>query len=149
MKSRGITMSIVKNIIWIGLLVTFSGFTPLAHAEEKKPEQTTAQYLEEMQTRLDHAARRANKPTSEGSSVVGLRGAAQESASKQLYWKGRQGTEVVTPDEVKLFRSAIEQARVGKTAEATTSLKSFQEKYPKSALLPDVNETLAKLQIQP
>jgi TolA-binding protein len=75
-----------------------------------------------------------------------LRGAAQESASKQLYWKGRRGAETVTPDEVKVFRSSIEQARAGKTAEATASLKSFQEKYPKSPLLPDVQETLAKLQ---
>lgn len=128
----------------IGVLSVVSG----VRADEKKESPSLAQYLEQMQLRLDHAARRVNKPTAESSSVVGLRGAAQEPASKQLYWKGRQGAETVSPDEIKTFRSAIEEARTGKISEAAASLKAFQEKYPKSALNPEVQETLAKLQIQ-
>ncbi len=133
---------------WSGvvtLCLMIAGFAYLAGAEDKKPDAALAQYLEQLQTKLDHTARRVNQPGSEGSSVVGLRGSKQESASKQLYWKGKQGRESVTPEEIRAFRSAVEQARAGKNADAVTSLKAFQEKYPKSALLPDVQETLAHL----
>ena len=137
----------------LSALVIFSalvaGLSLNLSADDKKPAQTTAQYLEDLQTRLDHAAQRANKPSSEGSSVVGLRGSAQESASKQLYWKGRKGKEVVSTDEVKDFRAAVEQARAGKNSDAILSLKAFQGKYPKSAFNPDVEETLARLSETP
>jgi TolA-binding protein len=102
-----------------------------------------------VRTKLDHTARRVNQPTSEGSAVVGLRGSKQEAASKQLYWKGKEGKVTVAPEEVKEFRSAVEQAQAGKNDEAVAALKAFQEKHPKSALLPDVQETLAKLSATP
>ena len=121
----------------------------VCRSEDKKTEPATAQYLEQLQTKLDHMARRVNQPGSEGASVVGLRGTKQESASKQLYWKGKKGKTQVTPDEVKAYRTAVEQARAGKTADAIAGLKAFQEKYSKSALLPDVNETLVRLNAAP
>jgi TolA-binding protein len=122
---------------------------PSVQAEEKKAEQTTAQYLEQLQIKLDHTAQRVNQPSSEGSSVVGLRGSKQESASKQLYWKGKKGKTPVTPDEVKAFRAAIDLARAGKTAEATAGLKTFQKTYPNSAMNPDVEEAISKLSAVP
>src|SRR4029077_3684053 len=115
-------------------------------AEDQKAETPPlAQYLEQLQIKLDHTAQRANQPSADGSSVVGLRGAKQEAASKQLYWKGKKGKEAVSPEEIKAFRSAIDQARAGKTPDAVASLKSFQEKYPKSARVRDVQETLTRL----
>src|SRR5437016_3939636 len=83
--------------------------------------------LEDLQVKLDHAAQRANQPKAEGSSVIGLRGSKQEPLSKQLYWKGRKGPTPLRPEEVKLFRSAVEQARAGKTADAVALLTTFQQ----------------------
>ncbi len=139
---------IQRSVLWSLCLIVMSAWI-CAHAEEKKSDPTLAQYLEQLQIQLDHTARRVNQPNTEGSSVVGLRGAKQESASKQLYWKGKKGKENVTPDEVKAFRAAVDQARTGKNTEAIASLKAFQEKYPKSALIPEVQETLARLSASP
>ena len=125
--------------------VMVAGATRSGRADEKKTEPSLAHYLEQLQTRLEHTARRVNRPTSEGSSVVGLRGAQQESASKQLYWKGQKGKTTVTPEEVKAFRAAVEQARAGKNTDAIAALKTFQEKYPQSALGPDVHDALGRL----
>jgi len=154
-----------KVFVLMGLCAVLAALSLRSVADDKKPpstqtggrpdlpsggpELTQAQYLEQLQAKLDHAARRANKPSSEGSSVVGLRGSQQEAASKQLYWKGKKGQETVAPEEIKAFRAAVEQARSGRNADAITSLKAFQEKYPKSALLPDVQETLARLSETP
>jgi TolA-binding protein len=140
------SMKRIHKVMWgLGLSAIVMNLSVVTRAEEKKSDQSIGQYLEELQTKLDHTARRANQPTAEGSSVVGLRGTKQEAASKQLYWKGKKGKVPVTTDEVKDFRSAVEQAQAGKTAEATASLKTFEEKYPKSPLLPDVQETLSRL----
>ena len=104
-------------------------------------------YLDQLQVKLDHAAQRANQPSAQaGTNVVGLRGSAQTSGPAPLYWKGSAKTVAVTPDEIKLFRSGVEQARAGQKADAITTLKSFQTQYPQSALKPDVDETLQRLQ---
>jgi TolA-binding protein len=106
------------------------------------PVQDLSAYLDQLQLKLDHTAQRANQPNSSGSSVVGLRGSKQEPVSKQLYWKGKSGPTPVTPEEVKMFRSAIEQAKAGQKDTAIATLKSFAEKYPKSGLLGDAKDTL-------
>ena len=103
-------------------------------------------YLDQLQVKLDHAAQRMNQPTAGGSSVMGLRGAPQTSGSAPLYWKGKEPKTAVTPEEFKLFRSAVEQARAGQKTEAVAALKTFQTTYPQSALKPDVEETLQRLQ---
>lgn len=115
-------------------------------ADEAKPAPNLNEYLERLQVKLDHAAQRANQPTASGTNVVGLRGASkQSSTSAQLYWKGKRGNRPITADEMKAFRSAVDQARSGKKSEAIAALNGFQEKYPQSALLPDVKETLHRL----
>lgn len=135
----------VMTVVVTSLVLTAPVFAADAPAAAPAAASTRAQYLEALQAKLDHAARRANQPTSEGSAVVGLRGSKKESASKQLYWKGKKGDIAVAPEEIKSFRAAVEQARAGKTTEAVSALKTFQEKYPTSALLPDVQETIAQL----
>jgi TolA-binding protein len=141
-KWGGTMNQLIKVLTGVALSALFA--FKASYAEEKKPE-TTAQYLERLQTRLDHAARRGNQPTSEGSSVVGLRGSKQEASNKQLYWKGKKGKVAVAPEELRSYRAAVEEARGGKNTEAIASLKAFQEKYPNSALRPDVDETLKRL----
>jgi len=131
---------------WILILLMSLGvLTPKIWAEDAKPPVDLAAYLEQLQIKLDHAGQRANRPSSNGSSVVGLRGSKQEPTAQALYWKGKPGATPVTLDEVKSFRTAIGLARAGKNDEAIAGLKTFQDKYPKSALKPDVDETLKLL----
>jgi hypothetical protein len=127
------------------LLMTTLTLASLARAEDAKPAQDVAAYLNQLQVKLEHSAQRANQPTSSGSSVIGLRGSKQEPVSKQLYWKGKTGPTPVTPDEVKMFRGAIEEAQAGKNDQAMSTLKSFVEKYPKSGLKSDAEDTLKLL----
>jgi hypothetical protein len=133
---------------WSAFLIMAAGilaFVPDLHSDPAAPAVPLDKYLEQLQVKLEHTARRANQPQSHGSHVVGLRGSKQESASKQLYWKGKKTEAPVSVEEVKMFRGAVETARAGKTPEAIATLNSFQEKYPKSAMLPDVRETLHRL----
>ena len=132
----------MKYLVAVSILLSVSGSL---FAEEPKAASEVSAYLEQLQVKLEHTARRVNQPTSSGSSVVGLRGSKQESSATTLYWKGKTTAEPVSTDEVKLFRSAVEQARAGQKTQAVAALQSFKEKYPKSALMPDVDETLKRL----
>src|SRR5947209_6407359 len=111
----------LKVLSAVSVFALSMGMSRVVRAEEKK-EMTRAQYLQELQLKLDHAAHRANQPNAEGSTVAGLRGSKQESGSKQLYWKGKEGRTPVAPEEIKAFRAAVEQARAGKDAEAQAAL---------------------------
>lgn len=118
----------------------------LAFAADPPPSDVTA-YLDQLQVKLDHAAQRAHQPSAAGgSSVAGLRGAAQTSGPAPLYWKGKDPLTRPTPEEITLFRNAVTQAQTGKKMEAIATLKTFQTKYPKSPLRPDIDETLQRLQ---
>ena len=129
-------------VVLLGIFV----FGPMGRAEEPNPAAPDlAAYLDKLQVKLEHTAQRANQPSATGSSVVGLRGSKQEPVSKQLYWKGKVGNTPVSPEEVKLFRTAIEQAKAGQKDQATATLKSFIEKYPKSGLKGDADDTLQLL----
>lgn len=128
------------------LAVLIFGVLQTVPAEEPgKPRVNMQTYLDQLQVKLDHTARRTNQPGSGSSSVVGLRGSKQEPASKQLYWKGKTGPAPISLDEVKAFRSALEQVKAGQTSQAVASLESFGQKYPYSALKPDADETLRLL----
>lgn len=120
-----------------------------AGAAEPAPEAPDVQaYLASLQTKLDHAARRANQPTAGGSSVIGLRGSKKEASgapsAKSLYWKS---TEPAPPtvDEIKELRAAVALAQNGQTSEAKSALAAFKKKYPASALTADADEALRRL----
>lgn len=130
--------------IWNAVAIAFVVGSSLAFAEDAK-KATSSTYLENLQTKLEHVARRANQPTSTGSSVAGLRGSKQAPMSQQLYWKGKVTESPVSIEEVKDFRGAVEEARAGKVDVAVQNLKAFLDKYPKSGLKPDVEETLKVL----
>lgn len=134
----------MKNLIVAASVVL--GITSfLKAAEPGTPPMASKTYLSDLQVKLDHAARRANQPTSGSTNVIGLRGSKQEPLSKQLYWKGEKGPEAVSPEEVKVFRAAVEQANTGQTAEAVPALKAFVDKYPQSPLKSDAEEALRVL----
>jgi len=140
----------VRDLMAAGVTVTVAFALYLfmvvsARAEEVAPAATKPDLqtkIEAMQAKLDHAARRANQPAAGSSSVIGLRGSKQEPLSKQLYWKGKQGPVPVSPDEIKEFRAALEQAKAGQIAEANAALKTFLAAHPQSPLKPDAEETL-------
>jgi len=126
-------------------IVFLFGLGLFARADDAAPIQNLGAYLDQLQVKLDHTAQRANQPSSNGSNVIGLRGTKQEPLSKQLYWKGKTADVAVSPDEVKLFRTAIEQAKGGQTDLAVATLKSFVDKYPQSGLKGDADDTLKML----
>ncbi len=128
---------------WLVVLGLTAILGASAMAETAQPVENLNDYLQKLQVKLDHTAQRANKPTAGSASVAGLRGAKQEKSA--LYWKEKKGSQAVDVAEVKVYREAVEQARQGKRAEAIAALNAFQEKYPKSALLPDVQDTLHRL----
>lgn len=146
-QSKKKTGSFVKRmgVMVLGVLV----FGPMAWGADAPPPQDVPAYLDQLQNKLEHAAQRANQPSAAGSSVIGLRGFKQEPLSKQLYWKGKTGNAPVTPEEVKIFRTAIEEAKAGKTDVAVATLKSFVEKFPKSGLVEDAQDTLKVLASAP
>jgi len=132
-------MKYALSLIGVALLGLTLHAENTASPAAAKPAKDTKTYLEELQLKLDHTARRVNQPTASGSSVVGLRGSKQE--AKTLYWKSKETDVPVTPEEVKAFRSAVDLARTGQTTQALAALKSFDETYPKSGLKADVLET--------
>ncbi len=102
--------------------------------------------LEQLRIKLDHMAQRSNQPgAAGGTNVVGVRGTRKGKNTNDLYWKGRRKANAATPAEIKWLRAAVEDAHAGKKSEAITSLKAFKEKYPKSPLLADADETLRLL----
>jgi hypothetical protein len=137
MKTAG-TIGWMAVCLWMGAL-------GISRGEEKKNPESLGEFLERIQVKLDHTAQRVNQPNKGGSSVVGLRGSKKENTSQQLYWKGKNKPAEATPEEVKMFRNAVEEARAGRKAEAISLLNNFQAKYPQSALLADVKETLHRL----
>lgn len=116
-------------------------------AETESEAQAREVYLEALQLKLDHAARRANQPDAGSSSVIGLRGSRQEPLSKQLYWKGKPGSRSASPQEIREFRAAVEQARSGQVAIAIGALRAFLQKHPASPLATDVEDALRRLNV--
>lgn len=127
----------------IAALLTLSISLPGSLRAQDAP--SSSEYLTQLQLKLDHAARRANQPTTAGSSVVGLRGSKSEPLSKQLYWKGKGKPAPVSVAEIQQVRAAVEKARAGLTREAIGDLQKFQSQFPHSALKSDVDETLKRL----
>ncbi len=121
---------------------------PLVAEEAAQPQEVT-KYLDQLQAKLEHTAQRNNQPNSAGSSVIGVRGTKQEPLSRQLYWKGKPGKETVSAEEIRVFRAGVEQARAGRKNEAISTLKSFEEKYPKSPLRVDAQKTIDILAVGP
>jgi hypothetical protein len=81
------------------------------------------------------------------SSVAAVRGAALgDQDPAEPYWKGGMSEEAAKRQGVerKEFAAAVQLALDGKMGESTAALEKFQKDHPKSAMLPDVKEALAK-----
>jgi hypothetical protein len=81
------------------------------------------------------------------SSVAAVRGAALgDQDPAEPYWKGGMTEEAAKKQETerKEFAAAVQLAVNGKLSDSTAALEKFQKDHPKSAMLPDVKEALAK-----
>ena len=81
--------------------------------------------------------------------VAAVRGAPLgQQDPAELYWKGslsEQAAKSLTQQR-SVFAAAVQLVLDGKPAKGTAALKRFKKKYPRSPLLEDVEETLAKIQ---
>ncbi|GAB4435622.1 MAG: hypothetical protein OHK0040_06830 [bacterium] len=73
--------------------------------------------------------------------IAGVRG-AEEKEEETLFWFGK---DMVTKDELDLFKAALDKAESGDKTTARQNFQSFLNKYPKSALAPDAYEILKTL----
>jgi TolA-binding protein len=76
-----------------------------------------------------------------------IRGTKKD-ASIKLYWKGKKGDELVTEEEMKEFKVAIDLIDKDDRAAAVTVLEKFLTQYPSSALIPDAKKMLDLLKIE-
>ena len=115
-----------------------------ALAQEQKG-LSLADWLKVMQKKIDKIMPKKIQPLSTG--VAGIRG-TNEDASVKLYWKGKKSDELVTEDEMKEFKAAIDLIARGERAAVVTRLEKFLTQYPDSALIPDAKKTLDLVKVE-
>jgi TolA-binding protein len=125
-------------IIIIGLCSS-----PALAAEPKGS--SLADWIKVVQKKIDKIVPKKIQPLSTGAS--GIRG-TKEDASVKLYWKGKKSDELVTEDEMKEFKSAVDLIVKDDRAAAVTVLEKFLKQYPDSALIPDAKKILDLLKVE-
>lgn len=113
-----------------------------APATEKK--QSMNQGLQEWLTRMKKRVSAARSKQNKLGAVAAVRG-DEKSDPPPLYWKGKEGEKAVDSAEIEEFNAAVEMALKGDADAAKQKLQQFVNAHPQSPLLPDANETLAKL----
>ncbi len=82
-------------------------------------------------------------------SVVGIRGAEEDTSSDSLYWKGKEAAETETAysdKEIDAFKTAVFLAEAGKDQKAIDAFNLFLQDYPKSELRNDAVIAIDRLQ---
>lgn len=82
-------------------------------------------------------------------SVVGIRGAEEDTSSDSLYWKGKEAAETETAysdEEIDAFKTAVFLAEAGKDQKAIEAFNLFLQDYPKSDLRNDAIIAIDRLQ---
>ncbi|MFA5073657.1 MAG: hypothetical protein WC539_07150 [Nitrospirota bacterium] len=106
---------------------------------QEKSESVFSSWIKSIQQKIDHILPKKTLPLSTG--VAGIRGAKEEGAAK-LYWKGKQGAEAVTEEELSKFKAGIDLAEKGDRQGSIKTLEEFMKQYPDSALIPDAKKTI-------
>lgn len=72
-------------------------------------------------------------------SVVGVRGAEEDTASDELYWKGKKAPDVpdCSEEEVSALKAAVLLAEQGENQKALEAFNNFLATYPDSELCND------------
>lgn len=116
-----------------------------ALAQEKKGS-ALSEWLKGMQKKISRIVPKKSAPH-QSTGVAGVRG-AKDDASVKLYWKGKKGDELVTEEEMSIFKEGLESAQKGDRAGAIKGLEDFMKKYPDSALIPDAKKTLDLVKLE-
>jgi TolA-binding protein len=116
----------------------------LAPAAEPKGS-SLADWLKVVQKKIDKIVPKKIQPLSTG--VAGIRG-TKEDTSIKLYWKGKKSDELVTEEEMKEFKAAIDLIVKDDRAASITVLEKFLTQYPDSALIPDAKKILDLLKVE-
>jgi TolA-binding protein len=132
-----------KLVIVFSMLVLCVTTAP---AQEKKPSGFMS-WCKELQKKIDTISPRKGLSVSTG--VAGVRGAKEDSGKSKLYWKGKQGDDPVTEEELKEFKEGLAFAEAGKITEAIQQLEEFLKQYPDSALVPDAKKGLDMMKAEP
>ena len=111
-----------------------------AYAEDKKD----AGFWDGLKGKIEKLA--PKKKTTETTAVGGVRG-TRDSSSEGLYWKGEDSKEI-TDDEVRIFRTALDDASVGKRHEAAAQFAAFLQMYPNSLLKTDALRSITELKAE-
>ena len=130
-----------RIVITFGMLALCVTAVP---AQEKK-ESGFSSWFKDLQKKIDVIAPRKSLPVSTG--VAGVRGAKDDSGRSKLYWKGKQGEDPVTEEELGEFKEALVFVEAGKTADAIHEFEEFLKQHPDSALVPDAKKSLDALKI--
>ena len=129
----------VKKLFALSMIVGLCCTVTLAQEHEKKVGPTITEWLKGLQQKIAQIVPKKSVPQS--TIVAGVRG-AKENASTKLYWKGKEGAEPVTEEEVSEFKKGIDLAAKGERSQAVKVLQEFMKQYPDSALIPDAKKTL-------
>ena len=117
--------------------------SPALAAEPKGS--SLADWIKVVQKKINKIVPKKIQPLSTG--VAGMRG-SREDASAKLYWKGKKSDELVTEDEMKDFKTAIDLIVKDDRAAAITVLEKFLKQYPDSSLIPDAKKILDLLKVE-
>jgi TolA-binding protein len=129
----------------IGIIVIMALSVTMASAQEKK-ESSLLSWFKELQKKIDIISPRKNLSMSTG--VAGVRGAKDDSNKNKLYWKGKEGEETITEEELKEFKEGIAFAEAGKKTETIHEFEEFLKQHPDSALVPDAKKSLDLLKAE-
>ena len=81
-------------------------------------------------------------------SVVGIRGAEEDTASNSLYWKDKDSQDAAasyTEEEISAFKAAVTLAEAGDSQKALGAFNSFLKEFPQSKLCGDAVDAVDQL----
>lgn len=136
----------VRKLVIACSILAACAFAAQAQQALEKKESGLSSWLKELQKKIEAIAPKKSLPVSTG--VAGVRGARDEGGKGKLYWKGKQGEEPVTEEELGEFREALAFAERGDTTAAVKELEEFMKQYPDSALIPDAKKSLDLLRAE-
>lgn len=136
----------IKKLFSFVLIFGLCCAAAAAQQQEQKADSGFSAWLKSLQAKIALITPKKTLPMTTG--VAGVRG-AKEDAVVKLYWKGKQGDETVSEEELLKFKAGVDFAEKGNKEEALKALDEFMKQYPDSALIPDAKKTLELVKAEP
>jgi hypothetical protein len=136
----------IKFIMTFMLVVLCAAAGAAGQDQAKTQSPGFAEWLKGLQQRIAQIVPKRTVPMSTG--VAGVRGAKEDGHIK-LYWKGKQGQDAVTEEEMGKFKACVDLAATGDRDSSLKQLEEFMKQYPDSALIPDAKKALDMVRAEP